>query len=61
MSLELWKKNGWLREYKTSAQEVDSIIASELSKYMKFNPPWVGEKGRQLLQFRGLFLPIRWP
>jgi hypothetical protein len=26
MSLEIWKKNGWLREYKTSAQEVDSIL-----------------------------------
>lgn len=27
MSLELWKRNGWLREYKTSAQEVASILA----------------------------------
>ena len=27
MSLELWKQNGWLREYKTSLQEVVSILA----------------------------------
>ena len=27
MSLELWKTNGWLREYETSAQEVASILA----------------------------------
>jgi len=27
MSLELWKRNGWLREYKTSAQEVANILA----------------------------------
>jgi hypothetical protein len=26
MSLELWKRNGWLREYKTSAQEVTSLL-----------------------------------
>jgi hypothetical protein len=26
MSLELWKQNGWLREYKTSQAEVDSIL-----------------------------------
>jgi hypothetical protein len=26
MSLELWKKNGWLREHKTSAQEVAGIL-----------------------------------
>lgn len=27
MSLELWEKNGWLRGYETSAQEVASILA----------------------------------
>jgi hypothetical protein len=27
MSLELWKQNGWLREYKTSLEEVASILA----------------------------------
>ncbi|HUT71485.1 MAG TPA: SAV_6107 family HEPN domain-containing protein [Desulfatiglandales bacterium] len=27
MSLEVWKQNGWLREHRTSAQEVASIIA----------------------------------
>lgn len=27
MSLELWKRNGRLREYKTSAQEVANILA----------------------------------
>jgi hypothetical protein len=27
MSLELWKQNGWLREYKSSAKEVASILA----------------------------------
>jgi len=27
MSLELWKQNGWLREHKTSPEEVDSILA----------------------------------
>ena len=27
MSLELWKTNGWLREYETSAQEVAGILA----------------------------------
>ncbi len=27
MSLERWTENGWLREYKTSAQEVASILA----------------------------------
>jgi len=26
MTLELWKKNGWLREYKTSRDEVNSIL-----------------------------------
>jgi len=26
MSLELWKQNGWLREYKTSQGEIDSIM-----------------------------------
>jgi len=26
MSLELWKRNGWLREYKTSAQEVADLL-----------------------------------
>jgi hypothetical protein len=26
MSLELWKTNGWLREYETSAQEVAGIL-----------------------------------
>jgi hypothetical protein len=26
MSLELWKQNGWLREYRTSQSEVDSIL-----------------------------------
>ncbi len=26
MSLELWKRNGWLREHKTSAQEVAGIL-----------------------------------
>lgn len=27
MSLERWTENGWLREYKTSAQEVANILA----------------------------------
>ncbi len=27
MSLELWKQNGWLREHKTSPEEVASILA----------------------------------
>jgi hypothetical protein len=27
MSLEQWKENGWLREYRTSAQEVEGILA----------------------------------
>ncbi len=27
MSLELWKQNGWLREHKTSPQEVAGILA----------------------------------
>jgi hypothetical protein len=27
MSLELWKQHGWLREYKTSLEEVASILA----------------------------------
>ncbi len=26
MSLELWKRNGWLREYKTSTQEVTNLL-----------------------------------
>jgi hypothetical protein len=26
MSLELWRENGWLREYKTSSQEVAGIL-----------------------------------
>jgi hypothetical protein len=26
MSLELWKENGWLREYRTSAKEVAGIL-----------------------------------
>jgi hypothetical protein len=26
MSLELWKRNGWLREYKTSDQEVADLL-----------------------------------
>ena len=26
MSLELWEKNGWLRKYSTSAQEVASVL-----------------------------------
>ena len=26
MSLERWKTNGWLREYKTTVQEVSSIL-----------------------------------
>jgi len=26
MSLELWKRNGWLRKYKTSAQEVANLL-----------------------------------
>jgi hypothetical protein len=48
MSLELWKQNGWLREYKTSAQEVNSLMAlverdlndaakEEVSKDWRFN------------------------
>jgi len=48
MSLELWKQNGWLREYKTSAQEVSSLIdlverdlsdaaREEISKDWRFN------------------------
>ena len=27
MSLELWKQNGWLREHKTSPEEVASVLA----------------------------------
>jgi hypothetical protein len=27
MSLEAWKRNGWLREYSTSSQEVSGILA----------------------------------
>ncbi|MHC4457758.1 MAG: hypothetical protein ACYS0I_11865 [Planctomycetota bacterium] len=27
MSLELWERNGWLREYKTSVQEMTSILS----------------------------------
>ena len=27
MSLEFWKQNGWLREHKTSSEEVASILA----------------------------------
>jgi hypothetical protein len=27
MSLEIWMENGWLREYKTSAQEIANILA----------------------------------
>ena len=27
MSLEFWKQNGWLREYKTSSEEVAIILA----------------------------------
>lgn len=26
MSLELWKRNGWLREYKTSVREIASLL-----------------------------------
>lgn len=26
MTLELWKHNGWLREYKTSREEVTSFL-----------------------------------
>jgi hypothetical protein len=26
MSLELWKRNGWLREYKTSIREIASLL-----------------------------------
>ncbi len=26
MSFELWKENGWLREHKTSVQEVAAIL-----------------------------------
>jgi len=26
MSLEFWKRNGWLREYKTSTQEMTSLL-----------------------------------
>jgi uncharacterized protein (UPF0332 family) len=48
MSLELWKQNGWLREHKTSAQEVNSLIElaerdlsdaakEEVSKDWRFN------------------------
>lgn len=48
MSLELWKQHGWLREYKTSAQEVNSLIElverdltdaarEEISKDWRFN------------------------
>ena len=48
MSLELWKQHGWLREYKTSAQEVSSLIdlverdlsdaaREEISKDWRFN------------------------
>jgi hypothetical protein len=48
MSLELWKQHGWLREYKTSAQEVNSLMAlverdlsdaarEEISKDWRFN------------------------
>lgn len=27
MSLELWEKNGWLREHKTSPQEINGILS----------------------------------
>jgi hypothetical protein len=27
MNFEIWKRNGWLREYKTSAQEVTSVLS----------------------------------
>jgi hypothetical protein len=48
MSLELWKQHGWLREYKTSAQEVNSLMElverdltdaarEEISKDWRFN------------------------
>jgi hypothetical protein len=48
MSLELWKQHGWLREYKTSAKEVNSLMALverdlsdaarvEISKDWRFN------------------------
>lgn len=48
MSLELWKQNGWLREYETSAQEVNSLMElverdlsdaakEEVSKDWRFN------------------------
>lgn len=48
MSLELWKQHGWLREHKTSAQEVNSLIElverdlsdaerEEISKDWRFN------------------------
>jgi len=26
MSLELWRENGWLREYRTSPQEIADIL-----------------------------------
>ena len=48
MSLELWKQHGWLREHKTSAQEVTSLMdlverdltdaaKEEISKDWRFN------------------------
>lgn len=57
MSLELWKQNGWLREYKTSSEEVDSILAlvdrdladaarEEVSTDWRFNIAY--NAGRQL-------------
>ena len=48
MSLELWKRNGWLREYKTSVREIASLLTlvkrdltdaprEEISKNWQFN------------------------
>ena len=62
MSLELWRENGWLREYKTSPQEVAGIldlverdledaVREEISTDWRFNIAYNEDYSLPLLSF----------